>query len=152
MSVGRFVPDVEHDNEKFLLNLSDATKHNFEEWLRETTTLSVNTEINIQLGEFTVRKNITKPCDESMTSDRDFISAFSSLKINDIIQCADVKNTIFRKWVRLVGLGYDIQHWTPDTRRPAPPVKSTYDSCTTKWIKVSNMISLAQYSPFYEII
>ena len=133
---GRFVPDIEHDNEKFLLNLSDATKHNFEEWLRETTTLSVNTEINIQLGEFTVRKNITKPCDECMTNDTDFNAAFSSLKINDIIQCADVKNTTNRKWVRLVGLGYDLQYWVPDVRRPAPPMKSTYDSCTTQWIKV----------------
>ena len=139
---GRFVPDIEHDNEKFIMNLSDATKHSFEEWLRETTTLSVNTEINVQLGEFTVRKNITKPCDDSMTNDEDFSAALSSLKINDLIQCADVKNTTNRKWVRLVGLGYDLQLWVPDLRRPAPPVKSTYESCTTQWLKVRLKLKL----------
>ena len=133
---GRFVPDIEHDEEKFLLNLSPATKHSFEEWLRETTTLSVNTEINVQLGEFTVKKNITKPCDDSMTQDADFIAAFSSLKINDVIQCADVKNTTNRKWVRLVGLGYDLQLWAPDTRRPTPPVQNSYENITAMWIKV----------------
>ena len=137
---GRFVPDIEHDEEGFLLNLSAATKFSFEEWLRETTTLSVNTEINVQLGEFTVRKNITKPCDDSMTNDKDFISAFSSLRINDVIQCADLKNTTNRKWVRLVGLGYDLQLWAPDTRRPAPPIKSSYDDCTTQWIKVCTVL------------
>ena len=137
---GRFVPDIEHDEEVFLLNLSAATKCSFEEWLRETTTLSVNTEINVQLGEFTVRKNITKPCDDSMTNDKDFISAFSSLRINDVIQCADVMNTTNRQWVRLVGLGYDLQLWAPDTRRPAPPIKSSYDDCTTQWIKVRTTI------------
>jgi hypothetical protein len=133
---GRFVPDIEHDEEQFLLSLSDATKHSFEEWLRETTTLSVNTEVNTQLGEFTVRKNITRPCDDSMTCDEDFVAAFSSLRINDVIQCADVKNTTNRKWVRLVGLGYDLQLWAPDTRRPAPPVKNSYDNCTAQWIRV----------------
>jgi hypothetical protein len=133
---GRFVPDIEHDEELFLLSLSDATKHSFEEWLRETTTLSVNTEVNTQLGEFTVRKNITRPCDDSMTCDEDFMAAFSSLRINDVIQCADVKNTTNRKWVRLVGLGYDLQLWAPDTRRPAPPVKNSYDNCTAQWIRV----------------
>jgi hypothetical protein len=58
---GRFVPDIEYDEERFIANLSKVTQHSFEEWLRETTTLSVNTEINVQLGEFTVKKNITKP-------------------------------------------------------------------------------------------
>jgi hypothetical protein len=133
---GRFVPDIEHDEEKFLRNLSDATKHSFEEWLRETTTLSVNTEINIQLGEFTVKKNITKPLDDVMTSEEEFSAAFSSLKINDIIQCADVKNTTHRNWVRLVGLGYDLQLWSADKRRPTPPVKNSYGNCTAQWIKV----------------
>ena len=47
---GRFVPDTEHDADKFLKGLSEAAKTSFEEWLRETTTLSVNTEINVQLG------------------------------------------------------------------------------------------------------
>ena len=43
---GRFVPDTEHDANKFLRGLSDTAKTNYEEWLRETTTLSVNTEVH----------------------------------------------------------------------------------------------------------
>jgi len=42
---GRFVPNTEHDANKFLRGLSEGAKTNYEEWLRETTTLSVNTEV-----------------------------------------------------------------------------------------------------------
>ena len=42
---GRFVPDTEHDANTYLRGLSEGAKTNYEEWLRETTTLSVNTEV-----------------------------------------------------------------------------------------------------------
>jgi hypothetical protein len=48
--MGRFVPDTEYDPSIFQSALSAEAKVNFEAWLRETTTLAVNTEINVQLG------------------------------------------------------------------------------------------------------
>jgi hypothetical protein len=83
-----------------------------------------------------------------MTEKDEFQAAFSSLKINDIIQCADVKNTTNRKWVRLVGLGYDLQLWSPDMRRPTPPVKTTYDQCATQWIKGIHFCFVIVYGSF----
>ena len=42
---GRYVPEQELVNAEFDSKLSHAGKHSFEEWLREVTTLIVNTEI-----------------------------------------------------------------------------------------------------------
>ena len=69
---GRFVPDSEYDPEAFTTSLSEEAKVNFEAWLRETTTLAVKTEINVQLGEFTIKKNVTRPLDPEMQDSTDF--------------------------------------------------------------------------------
>jgi hypothetical protein len=51
-----------------------------------------------------------------MMENVDFITVFHAVTSDDVIQCADVKITTNRKWVRLVGLGYDIQWWAADSR------------------------------------
>ena len=48
---GRFIPDTDYESLKRMNHLSSAAEHDFETWLRETTTLAVNTEINVQLGK-----------------------------------------------------------------------------------------------------
>ena len=47
---GRFTLEGEHDPARFTSGLSEKAKNNFETWLRETTTLVVNTEINVQVS------------------------------------------------------------------------------------------------------
>jgi hypothetical protein len=49
--------------------------------------------------------------------------------------CAEVKHTTRRKWVRLVGLGYDLQLWSPDERQPAHGCKRQYSNCNIKWLQ-----------------
>ena len=51
---GRFIPDTDYESLKRMNHLSSAAEHDFETWLRETTTLAVNTEINVQLGKHTL--------------------------------------------------------------------------------------------------
>ena len=51
---GRFIPDTDYESLKRMNHLSSAAEHDFETWLRETTTLAVNTEINVQLGKLTL--------------------------------------------------------------------------------------------------
>ena len=75
---GRYVPDYEFDKEKFDQALLVAGRKGFEFWLREATTLVINTEINIQLGEFTIKKNFTRPLDEDMKDNADFKTVFSN--------------------------------------------------------------------------
>lgn len=91
---GRFVPDSEYDPEAFTTSLSEEAKVNFEAWLRETTTLAVKTEINVQLGEFTIKKNVTRPLDPEMQDSTDFDAVFDEIIHDDIIQCAEVRTSI----------------------------------------------------------
>ena len=133
--IGRYVPEQEFQAAELDGKLSIAGKRDFEDWLRESTTLVVNTEINVQLGEFTIKKNAVQPLAKYMMKNADFISVFHKVTTDDVIQCADVMNTTNRKWVRLVGLGYDLQLWAPDTRRPAIPLKNAYETCTANWVK-----------------
>jgi hypothetical protein len=133
--IGRYVPEHEFQAAELDGKLSIAGKKDFEDWLRESTTLVVNTEINVQLGEFTIKKNAVQPLPQYMMQDDDFISVFRRVTTDDVIQCADVKNTTNRKWVRLVGLGYDLQLWAPDTRRPTIPMKNSYENCSATWVK-----------------
>jgi hypothetical protein len=132
---GRFVPENEFDKQKFEDSLSPATKKSFESWLRETTTLAVNTEINVQLGEFTVKKHATRPLEPEIRENPDFEEVLPELAKQDIIQCAEVKNTTNRKWVRLVGMGYDLQLWNTDTRKPSHDYTKHYQTVTNKWVK-----------------
>ena len=98
-------------------------------------------EINTQLGEFTVRKNRLGHLEASIREMPDFIAALGpvlskrgiesshfhelaeeeTLTIGDsgdVVHCAEVQNTEHRKWMRLVGLGHDIQLWDRDPRPP----------------------------------
>ena len=132
---GRYVPEHESQEAELDSKLSVAGKRDFEDWLRESTTLIVNTEINVQLGEFTIKKNAVQPLPQYMMRNEDFQNVFRRVTHEDVIQCADVKNTTNRKWMRLVGLGYDLQLWAPDTRRPSIPLKNSYENCTATWVK-----------------
>jgi len=111
------------------------------EWLLETTMQTFEMEINTQLGEFTVRKNRLGHLEASIREMPDFIAALGpvlskrgiesshfhelaeeeTLAIGDsgdVVHCAEVQNTEHRKWMRLVGLGHDIQLWDRDPRPP----------------------------------
>ena len=91
--------------------------------------------MNVQLGEFTIKKNVTRPIDDDVRNSADFSAALSSVLSNDAIQCANVMNTTHRRWVRLVGAGYDLQQWVPDVRRPKPPVSIPYDTFSAQWVR-----------------
>ena len=70
-------------------------KSSFEAWLRETTNLGVDTEINVQLGEFTLKKHRVEPVDGRLCSFGDFAHIFGVHEATGFsgLQCAEVKNT-----------------------------------------------------------
>ena len=78
---------------------------------------------------------MTRPIDDDMVENADFSAALSSIISSDVIQCANVKNTTNRQWVRLVGVGYDLQLWVPDTRRPKPSVSMPYEMLSSQWVR-----------------
>ena len=103
--------------------------------MREATTLVINTEINIQLGEFTIKKNFTRPLGEDMKASDDFKTVFQNKIIKDVIQCADVRNTTNRQWVRLIGMGYDLQLWNVDSRPMKHGLLKPYSQCKDMWVR-----------------
>ena len=141
---GRYWPKGEVNEKELIAKLTSRAScgavggsgdGTFEGWLRDTSTLVTNTEINVQLGEFTVKKNIIQPLPKEIIDYNDFKIVFPHVKSEDIIQCADVKITANRRWMRMVGLGYDLLLWSPDDRRAAPVFRKSYEQCTVPWIK-----------------
>jgi hypothetical protein len=81
-----------------------------------------DTEINLQLGDFTLKTHRMELLShhfapEVYSSDAlvDFSAVFALISENEM-QCAVVKHTTNRDWVRLVGRRHDIQFWSLDTR------------------------------------
>jgi hypothetical protein len=65
----------------------------------------------------------------------EYQTVFNEKQMKDKIQCAFIEKRQNRHWVRLVGLGYDLQLWGPDLRKPVHNNKVDYIQCTAKWIK-----------------
>lgn len=130
---GKFVPDNEVPD--FVSGLSKAARVDYETWLRETTTTVIDTEMNVQLGEFTIKKHAIAPLDASIMQDPEFFHVFTEMSTDDVIQCAEVMNTTERVWVRLIGMGFDIQKWTPDKRIPSFNAKLPYKNVLSSWVR-----------------
>ena len=133
--VGRFIPKGEFDSNEIDKKITVDGKDCFEDWLRQVTTILSNTEVNVQLGEFTIKKNVIEPLPVAVIAYDDFQTVFKHVSTNDIIQCATIKQTSHRRWLRLVGLGYDLQEWSPDDRNPTLLYKQPYESCKVQWVK-----------------
>ena len=90
----------------------------FEEWYRELTTQSVDTEINIQIGEFTLKKHRMQILEAAWMRFLDFTLIFGHKADSGVsgLQSAEVQHKQHRKWVRLVGRRHDLIYWDGDTR------------------------------------
>ena len=105
---GRFVPDTEAS----MLELAPLEGESYEEWLRRSTSQTADTEVNLQFGEFTLKKHKVEVLDTSIRRIADFVDVFGASTAN--IASAEVKNTTNRKWLRLVGRRHDVQLWRAD--------------------------------------
>jgi len=131
-AAGEFVPGSDWDllrrkKEEF----DPATT--FEKWLWDWTTQVVDMEINVQLGEFSVRRNnlqqlhMQPHLDEGIYEDPDFIGIFGRMSDFNGMQCAEVQNTQNRTHVRLVGRRHDLQWWVKDKRLTKHALQRPYD-------------------------
>lgn len=117
---GRFVPStcITDDPDPPVADENET----YESWIRraqEAQQRVLDTEINVQLGDFTIKTARLELLSKEISSKIDFVSVFGESK--DAIQCAEVKNTQFRTWVRLVGRRHDCLLWSADTRTPTLP-------------------------------
>jgi hypothetical protein len=126
--LGRLCPDTEIDAYKQVVDAAlRGVGRGFEEWLRITTTAAVETEINVQVGTFTLKSNQTEMLGEPFTTVfmRDIEDVMCS-HAHKRMQCARVAETQARLWVRLVGIRHDLQLWAPDTRQIAIDTSSVF--------------------------
>ena len=72
--LGRFVPDTEARAIEEAA-AKRAAAPTYEAWLRAQTQ-SVDTEVNVQLGEYTLKKNTLQPLPPHISADGDFVSVF----------------------------------------------------------------------------
>ena len=112
-NAGSFQPDTEVRTEDME---EDGRFASYEDWLRVTTTQVVETEVNIQLGEFTLKKQQMQLLPEEVYDMRDFIQVFGLAEKGNGMMCAVVQHTTNRSWLRMVGCRHDVQIWEQDTR------------------------------------
>ncbi len=112
---GRLCPDTE--TEGYLAAIAEAgrAQKGYEGWLQTTTTAAVGTEINLQLGTFTLRSNQTELLAARFAESADFETAVG---VQDArLQCARVLRTQQCEQVRLM-FRHDLHFWEADGRRP----------------------------------
>lgn len=115
---GRFVPDTEDKNLRDGSYRKPKPGQTYEQWMLEVTTRAVGTEVNVQIGEFTIQNHKMMILDEEVTSHPDFEFTLkqSLLKDSSAVACAEVLHTSNRNWWRLVGRRHDVQFWRADRR------------------------------------
>ena len=141
---GRFVPDTEAKTDEELFGVQEG--QSYEEWLRHCSTSVIETEINLQTGEFTLKKQQTKQLSVDISDHPDFIDVFGNVAKENPVQCADVKITTKRQHVRLVGRRHDVQFWEPDDRMPEHKNNREYPKKLKEdemWVK--DMMEDSQY-------
>jgi hypothetical protein len=96
-------------------------RESYEGWLRRAQKAQrvLDTEINVQVGDITLKTARLELLDRAISRKADFVSVFGESK--DAVQCAEVKKTQYRNWVRLVGLRHDCLLWERDKRVPSLP-------------------------------
>ena len=89
-----------------------------EAWLRRTTANpGADVEVNLQLGEFSLRRQALTPLPREVASHADFVTAFGESR-GVIIQSVQVSATSNRRWLRLVGERHDIKLWSAPRSGP----------------------------------
>jgi len=95
-----------------------AAKHGYAAWLRVRISPSTETEINVQLGELTLKRHHMRMLEKEVAAHHDFVAVFGEASASSRHQCAEVKRSENRLWVRLLGTRHDVQIWSPDERPP----------------------------------
>ena len=113
---GRLLPDTELATiQQALDRLMEAPT--YEAYLRGQAQ-AVDTEVNLQLGEYTLKNHTLQALPSSIALLGDFVDVFGIFRDANPIQSVEVLNSTRRTWLRLVGQRHDVQLWDEDSRQP----------------------------------
>ena len=97
----------------------------YEAWLRGRVCSLEETEINVQLGQLTWKRHHMQLLDKAICEHPDFRAVFGDAAASGRHQCAEVKRSEHRRWLRLLGARHDLHIWSADERAP-PAAQSTH--------------------------
>jgi hypothetical protein len=112
---GRLCPNTETEGYRAAIEDADKSQKIFQDWLQTTTTAAVGTEINMQIGVFTLRSNQTELLDAHFTESVDFKAVLGQQDAR--LQCAKILKTDQCEQVRLMSR-HDLHFWETDPRSP----------------------------------
>ena len=69
----------------------------------------MDTEINVQLGELTLKRHHMQLLDSGVVKHSDFVALFGETGAAARHRCADVRRSEHRRWVRLLSTRHDVQ-------------------------------------------
>ena len=75
----------------------------YESWLRGRVCSLEETEINVQLGQLTWKRHHMQLLDKAICEHPDFKAVFGDAAASGRHQCAEVKRSEHRRWLRLLG-------------------------------------------------
>ena len=100
---------------------ASAGSAEYEAWLRGRVASQHETEINVQLGQLTWKRHHMQLLDKAICEHPDFRAVFGDAAATGRHQCAEVKRSEHRRWLRLLGARHDLHIWSADERPPPPP-------------------------------
>ena len=115
---GRLLPDTELARAQVALGALDGMS-DYAAYLRAQTQ-AVGTEINLQIGEYTLKNHALQALPLRIARTEDFVAVFGETRHSNPIQCVEVQNSTRRTWLRLVGLRHDVELWDVDERALRP--------------------------------
>ena len=127
---GRFVPETEVGEARASRARTEAlaAEEGYVKWYWRVCNEAVDTEINVELGEFTIKRNRMQLVPLSMGAHDDYAAILGPMDPVKRPQCAVVRTTAEREHVRLLAARHDLLEWTADPRPIALPWARPYPS------------------------
>ena len=98
---------------------------------------AAETEINVQLGEMTLQRHHMQLLEAAVAQHDDFVAVFGQGADGGRHQCAEVKRSSRRRWLRLLGTRHDVTIWGPDDRAPPPPRAAMLQGVLSPWVQAT---------------
>jgi len=130
--IGRFIPDMRSREGK-----EQEEQEEKRDFFRGKDVSE--TEVNLQLGTLTLKASVLQSLDSQVARFSDFNRVFG--RNASELQCAEVKITSKRKWLRLLAKRHDLMFWTPDNR--SPPIEP-YTGPSILSSDSNSMVSIVQ--------
>ena len=112
-----------------------AEADGYRTWLWRVCNESVDTEINVELGEFTIKSSRAMLTPVHMGDFDDYRQLFGPMDAARRPQCALVSSSAERQQVRLLGLRHDLVAWTADPRPMELGYALAYPSAAPAWVQ-----------------